>query len=44
MWSLPGGRGGWPEDDFYCPPEVTRLFLTLRESEPWYSVWRSARG
>lgn len=31
----------WPEDDFYMPPEMTLVLLTLRDAEPWYSVWYS---
>ena len=34
----------WPEDHFYAPPEVTRLFLTLRDGEPHHGVWRGPRG
>jgi hypothetical protein len=29
----------WPADDFYTPPELTLLFLTLRDSEPWFEGW-----
>lgn len=29
----------WLEDDYYVPAEMKYLFLTLRDAEPWYSVW-----
>jgi len=31
----------WPEDDFYIPPELTFIALTLHDAEPWYTVWYS---
>lgn len=31
----------WPEDDFYIPPELNFVMLTLHDAEPWYSVWYS---
>lgn len=31
----------WPEDDYYVPAEMTYVMLTLRDAEPWYSVWYS---
>jgi len=31
----------WPEDDFYMPAEMIQLMLTLRDAEPWYSIWYS---
>lgn len=29
----------WPEDDYYAPLETRLLFLTLRDSEPFYEGW-----
>lgn len=29
----------WLEDDYYIPAEMKYLFLTLRDAEPWRSVW-----
>lgn len=34
----------WPDDAYYMPAEVICLFLTLRDAEPWYSVWYSPSG
>jgi hypothetical protein len=31
----------WPDDDFYTPPELQLLALTLRDAEPWYEIWYS---
>jgi hypothetical protein len=31
----------WPEDDFFVPPELRLVALTLRDAEPWYEVWYS---
>jgi hypothetical protein len=36
-----GWHAMWPEDDFYIPAEMNYLMLTLRDAEPWYSVWHS---
>jgi hypothetical protein len=29
----------WPDDDFYTPAELTLLFLTSRDAEPWFEGW-----
>jgi hypothetical protein len=29
----------WPDDDYYAPPELQLLFLTLRDAEPWFEGW-----
>jgi hypothetical protein len=31
----------WPEDDFFMPPEMRLIALTLRDAEPWYEIWYS---
>jgi hypothetical protein len=31
----------WPEDDYYMPAEMTYVLKTLRDAEPWYTVWHS---
>lgn len=31
----------WPEDDFFTPPELRLVALSLRDAEPWYEVWYS---
>jgi hypothetical protein len=31
----------WPEDDFYMPPELQLVALTLRDAEPWFEIWYS---
>jgi hypothetical protein len=31
----------WPEDDFYVPPELQLVALTLRDAEPWFEIWYS---
>lgn len=31
----------WPEDDYFLPPEVRLVALTLRDAEPWVEVWYS---
>lgn len=36
-----GWHDMWPEDDYYKPPELTYVLRTLRDAEPWYTVWHS---
>ena len=31
----------WPEDDYYAPPELIFVLKTLRDAEPWFTVWHS---
>jgi hypothetical protein len=31
----------WPDDDFYMPPELQLVALTLRDAEPWFELWYS---
>jgi hypothetical protein len=31
----------WPEDDYYMPPEMSFVLKTLRDAEPWLTVWHS---
>jgi hypothetical protein len=31
----------WPDDDFYMPPELQLVALTLRDAEPWIELWYS---
>jgi hypothetical protein len=31
----------WPEDRYYTPLELTYVLLTLRDAEPWYTMWYS---
>jgi hypothetical protein len=31
----------WPEDDFYTPRELLFVLKTLRDAEPWFTVWHS---
>jgi hypothetical protein len=31
----------WPEDDFFVPPELQLIALTLRDAEPWFEIWHS---
>ena len=31
----------WPEDDFFVPPELQLVALTLRDAEPWFEIWYS---
>jgi hypothetical protein len=31
----------WPEDDYYVPPELIFVLKTLRDAEPWFTVWHS---
>jgi len=31
----------WPEDDFFVPPELQFVALTLRDAEPWFEIWYS---
>jgi hypothetical protein len=34
----------WPEDDFFTPPELQFVALTLRDGEPWFELWHSPRS
>jgi hypothetical protein len=34
----------WPEDDFYIPPELKLVVLTLRDAEPWFEIWYSPKS
>jgi hypothetical protein len=36
-----GWHDMWPEDEYYKPPELTYVLRTLRDAEPWYTVWHS---
>ncbi|HEX6272775.1 MAG TPA: hypothetical protein VFZ53_07045 [Polyangiaceae bacterium] len=36
-----GWHDMWPEDDYYMPAEMTYVLRTLRDAEPWYTVWYS---
>jgi len=31
----------WPEDRYYTPLELKYVLLTLRDAEPWYTMWYS---
>jgi hypothetical protein len=31
----------WPEDDYYVPRELTYVLKTLRDAEPWFTVWHA---
>jgi hypothetical protein len=31
----------WTEDDFFMPPELRFVALTLRDAEPWFEIWHS---
>lgn len=31
----------WPDDDFFVPPELRLVALTLRDAEPWFELWFS---
>ncbi len=34
----------WPDDDFFIPPELQLVALTLRGTEPWFEIWHSPRS
>lgn len=34
----------WHDDDYYTPPELRLVALTLRDSEPWFEVWHSPQS
>lgn len=36
-----GWHDMWPEDDYYMPAEMTYVLRTLRDAEPWYTIWHS---